>query len=169
MKTARFGLEMALVQALSAAVGPMSMAAVRRCGAAWAAWSTRSTASTADIALDNLAHAFPSRTAQRAARARRATCSRISAALLLELLKVGPLSQAEMLRLIEFEGEERVRQAYAQGRACCSSPAISATGRCRRIAQPLVRLSRCRCWRGRSTIPACTSCSSASARAPATR
>ena len=85
-----------------------------------------------DIALENLAHAFPSRTAgeRRALRARR--CSRTSAALLFELLKVGRLSQAELLRLIEFEGDERVaaRLRAGQGRAA-SSPATSATGRCR--------------------------------------
>ena len=36
--------------------------------------------------------------------------------LLFELLKVGQLSQAELLRLIEFEGSERVASAYAQGK-----------------------------------------------------
>ena len=67
------------------------------------------------IAHENLALAFPNRSASE----RRALARNMFAhfgALLFELLKFGTLSRSQMLAAIEPEGEERVRQALAQGR-----------------------------------------------------
>ena len=67
------------------------------------------------IALENLAIAFPGRPASE----RRVLARNMFAhfgALLFELLKFGTLSRAQMLAAIEGEGEERARQAFAQGR-----------------------------------------------------
>jgi Kdo2-lipid IVA lauroyltransferase/acyltransferase len=67
------------------------------------------------IAHENLALAFPNRPASE----RRALARNMFAhfgALLFELLKFGTLSRRQMLAAIEGEGEERVRQALAQGR-----------------------------------------------------
>ena len=68
------------------------------------------------IALANLEVAFPARTAdERDAIAR--SMFKHFGRLLLELLKYASLSQrARSLALVEWEGEERVRLAYAQGK-----------------------------------------------------
>ncbi len=66
------------------------------------------------IALENLATSFPGRPASE----RRALARSMFAhfgALLFELLKFGTLSRAQMLAAIEGEGEDRARQALAQG------------------------------------------------------
>jgi KDO2-lipid IV(A) lauroyltransferase len=67
------------------------------------------------IAERNLATAFPLRSP-----AERRTIARAAFAhfgrLLMELLKFSTLSRDEMLARVEFEGEERARTAYAQGR-----------------------------------------------------
>jgi KDO2-lipid IV(A) lauroyltransferase len=67
------------------------------------------------LAIENLRAAFPSRDA--------AECDRITRAmfehfgrLLMALLKFGTLTPAEMLSLVEFDGEERVRAAHGRGR-----------------------------------------------------
>src|SRR5688572_9160745 len=67
------------------------------------------------VAVANLTQAFPSRT--------EAECRVISRAvfvhfgrLLFEILEFSTLSHAEMLRRVEFEGEDRARHAYAQGK-----------------------------------------------------
>jgi Kdo2-lipid IVA lauroyltransferase/acyltransferase len=67
------------------------------------------------IALENLAHAFPARTVRQRRRLARATFAHFGS-LLLELLKFGTWSRPRMLAAIDSEGEERVWQAYQQGR-----------------------------------------------------
>jgi KDO2-lipid IV(A) lauroyltransferase len=67
------------------------------------------------ITRDNLAAAFP----VRSARERRALARGVFAhfgRLLLELLKFSTLTPEQMLARVEFEGDEYARQAYAQGR-----------------------------------------------------
>jgi KDO2-lipid IV(A) lauroyltransferase len=67
------------------------------------------------IAQQNLALGFPNRPASE----RRVLVRNMFAhfgALLFELLKFGTLSRSQMLAAIEGDGEERVRQALAQGR-----------------------------------------------------
>ena len=67
------------------------------------------------IAQRNLATAFPTRRpAERRAIARAAFAH--FGRLLFELLRFGTLSPAKMLARVEFEGEERSRLAYAQGK-----------------------------------------------------
>jgi KDO2-lipid IV(A) lauroyltransferase len=67
------------------------------------------------IALDNLAQAFPSKSAAERRALARAMFSHFGS-LLLELMKFGGLSRDEMLRRIECDGEERAWHAYQQGR-----------------------------------------------------
>jgi KDO2-lipid IV(A) lauroyltransferase len=89
------------------------------------------------IARENLARAFPSRTASE----RRALTRDMFAhfgSLLFELLKVGRLSQAELLRLIDFEGDERVAHAYAQGKGVLFFTGHFGYWEIQAIAQPLV-------------------------------
>jgi KDO2-lipid IV(A) lauroyltransferase len=67
------------------------------------------------IAQRNLATAFPARTPkERRAIARRAFTH--FGRLLLELLKFSTLSLDSMMSRVEFEGEDRARSAYAQGK-----------------------------------------------------
>ena len=67
------------------------------------------------IASRNLAVAFPTRTpAERRAIARGAF--KHFGRLLFELLKFSTLTNAQMLKRVEFEGAERARSAYAQGK-----------------------------------------------------
>ena len=137
MKGARFAVETALVKTLSAAIAPLSMAAARRCGAALGRMVHAADAFHRDIARENLARAFPSRTAAE----RRALTRDMFAhfgSLLFELLKVGRLSQAELLRLIEFEGDERVAHAYAQGKGVLFFTGHFGYWEIQAIAQPIV-------------------------------
>jgi Kdo2-lipid IVA lauroyltransferase/acyltransferase len=67
------------------------------------------------IALENLAHAFPGRSVGQRRRLARATFAHFGS-LLLELLKFGTWPRERMLAAIDSEGEERVWQAYQQGR-----------------------------------------------------
>ena len=67
------------------------------------------------IANENVAAAFPTRTASERRRIVRGAFKHFGR-LLFELLKFSTLTPAAMLARVEFEGEERVRQAYAQGR-----------------------------------------------------
>ena len=67
------------------------------------------------IADTNLATAFPARSRSE----RRAIVRQMFAhfgRLLLELLKFSTLSPDRMRRVVEFEGEDRLRAAYAQGK-----------------------------------------------------
>ena len=84
------------------------------------------------IAERNLAAAFPARpAAERRAIVRGAFAH--FGRLLFELLKFSTLSPAAMLARVEFDGEERVAaRPTRRARACCSSPATSASGSCRR-------------------------------------
>jgi KDO2-lipid IV(A) lauroyltransferase len=90
-----------------------------------------------DIARENLARAFPARS-----EAQRRVLTRDMFAhfgsLLFELLKVGRLPQAELLRLIEFEGSERVAHAYAQGRGVLFFTGHFGYWEIQALAQPLV-------------------------------
>ena len=115
VKAARFRVEAAVVRSCAALMRGLPMATVRTCGHAlgralfWVDGFHRR------IALENLASAFPSRSDAD----RRALAKAMFAhfgGLLLALLKFGSLSKAEMARLIEVEGTERVAHAHAQGR-----------------------------------------------------
>ena len=108
-------LEYGLVLAVSGATRALPMPAVRAGGAMLGRLAYRIDRVHRRIALDNLAHAFPSRSdAERRALAREMFAH--FGRLLLELIKFGSISREEMLRRIEVEGDDRVRQAHQQGR-----------------------------------------------------
>jgi KDO2-lipid IV(A) lauroyltransferase len=88
------------------------------------------------IALDNLAHAFPTRTLAERRAIARGTFSHFGS-LLLELLKFGGLPREAVLGLVESEGEERVRQAYAKGRGVLFFTGHFGYWEMQAIAQPL--------------------------------
>ena len=111
----KHALELFAVRAVAAAMRLLPMTAVRvvgrglgRLAYAVDGWHRR-------IALDNLAHAFPGRPAAERRQLARATFAHFGS-LLLEILKFGTWSRERMLAAVESEGEERVWQAYQQGR-----------------------------------------------------
>ena len=67
------------------------------------------------VASTNLAQAFPTRTPGEVGRITRDMFEHFGR-LLFELLKFSTLSHDAMLRRVEFEGEDRARLAYAQGK-----------------------------------------------------
>ena len=67
------------------------------------------------IAITNLASAFPSRSRRECCDIARSVFRHFGR-LLIELLQFGSLSPADMRARVEFEGLERVQQAYASGR-----------------------------------------------------
>ena len=67
------------------------------------------------IAITNLASAFPSRSRRECCAIARSVFRHFGR-LLIELLQFGSLSPADMRARVEFEGLERVQQAYASGR-----------------------------------------------------
>jgi len=67
------------------------------------------------IALSNLAHAFPSRAEPERRDIAQQMFQHFSR-LLFEILQFSTLSHHQMLERVEFEGEERARHAYAQGK-----------------------------------------------------
>src|ERR1043166_9828604 len=67
------------------------------------------------VAMENLAAAFPRRTASERRAIVRAVFAHFGR-LLFEFLKFSTLSDEKILSRVEFDGEERVRRAYAQGK-----------------------------------------------------
>jgi KDO2-lipid IV(A) lauroyltransferase len=67
------------------------------------------------VAVTNLAQAFPTRSPHEVRRITRHMFKHFGR-LLFEILKFSTLSHARMLERVEFEGEERARLAYSQGR-----------------------------------------------------
>jgi KDO2-lipid IV(A) lauroyltransferase len=111
----RHRLEHLIVRGLIAAVRMLPDALVRGLGAALGLAFYVLDGAHRRIAHRNLAAAFPARTArQRRAIARHAFMH--FGCLLLELLKFSTLSLDAMMERVEFDGEDRARLAYAQGR-----------------------------------------------------
>jgi Kdo2-lipid IVA lauroyltransferase/acyltransferase len=111
----KHAVELAAVRGVTGLLRPIPMSTVRRLGRVLGrlayvvdGWHRR-------IALDNLAHAFPGRSPAERRRLARATFAHFGS-LLLELLKFGAYSRERMLAAIESEGEDRVWQAYQQGK-----------------------------------------------------
>ena len=114
-RTIRYGLEAALVRGLTMIVWLLPLPAVRAAGAMLGRFVYYVDGFHRRIALSNLAMALPSKSADE----RRAVVQRVFAhfgSVLLELIKVGTMDDREILERIEAEGEDRVRQAHAQGR-----------------------------------------------------
>jgi Kdo2-lipid IVA lauroyltransferase/acyltransferase len=108
-------IEYGAVLAVRTLVRWLPIAAVRRLGAALGLAFYVVDGLHRRIADTNLATAFPKRTAAE----RRAITRQMFAhfgRLLLELLKFSTLRPEQMQRLVEYEGQERARAAYAQGR-----------------------------------------------------
>ena len=67
------------------------------------------------VAMANLAAAFPHRSMRETRKVARGVFKHFGRALF-DLLKFSTLTPQQMLASVEFQGEDRVRQAYAQGR-----------------------------------------------------
>lgn len=111
----RHRLEYAGVRFLIGAVRFMPPAVVDACGAALGLTFHTLDRAHRRVAERNVAAAFPTRTAAEHTAIVRATFKHFGR-LLFELLKFSTLTHEQMLARVEFEGEERVRSAYAQGR-----------------------------------------------------
>ena len=108
-------LEYVIVRALIAIVRVMPDVLVRACGTMLGLAFYTIDRAHRRIAERNLATAFPARPdAERRAIARAAFAH--FGRLLFELLKFSTLSPEQMLARVEFDGEERSRLAYAQGK-----------------------------------------------------
>ena len=104
-----------VVRGLSGLVRLLPLPAVRALGAALGRAVYALDGFHRRIALANIAMALPSKPIEE----RRAVVRNVFAhfgSVLLELIKVGTLTDSEILDRIESEGEERVRQAHARGR-----------------------------------------------------
>ena len=110
----RYRVESALARAVHAGVRLLPMSAVRAGGRFVGQVAYLVDRPHRRIALENVASAFPGRPE----RERRALVKAAFAhfgGLLFELIKFGTWSPEQMLAATETEGEERARQAYAQG------------------------------------------------------
>ena len=111
----RHRFEYAAVRALIGLVRLMPHGVVNACGAGLGLAFYTFDRAHRRVAERNVAAAFPTRSqTERTAIVRGAF--KHFGRLLFQLLKFSTLSNAEMLARVEFEGEERVRAAYAQGR-----------------------------------------------------
>jgi KDO2-lipid IV(A) lauroyltransferase len=108
-------LEYVAIRAFRAALRLLPHGAVRGCGAMAGLLVCIVDGRHRRIALTNLSQAFPSRTRSEL-RAIAREMFRHFGRLLFEMLKFSTLSPAAMLARVEFEGEDRARLAYAQGR-----------------------------------------------------
>jgi KDO2-lipid IV(A) lauroyltransferase len=104
-----------VVRVLAALVRLLPLPTVRALGAALGRAVYAVDSFHVRIATTNIAKALPSKPIDE----RRAVVRSVFAhfgSVLLELIKVGSLSESDLLNRIESEGEDRVRQAHARGR-----------------------------------------------------
>ena len=111
----RHRLEYLGVRSLIGAVRFMPAAVVDACGTALGLTFYALDRSHRRVAERNVAAAFPTRTPAEHTAIVRGAFSHFGR-LLFELLKFSTLTTDQMLARVEFEGEERVRSAYAQGK-----------------------------------------------------
>ena len=111
----RYRFESFLARSVRWVVPVVPMAGVRAFGRAMGRLVYIADASHRRVALENLACAFPGRTAKERKALARAMFAHFGA-LLLELIKFGTYSREQMLAATETEGEERLHQAQARGR-----------------------------------------------------
>jgi len=111
----RHRLETLLVRIVRALVRLLPMPAVRRLGHGIGRLAYLLDGARRRTALENLANAFPGRPAHERRQLARAVFSHFGG-LLFELIKFGTWSRERMLAAVETEGEERARQALAEGR-----------------------------------------------------
>ena len=111
----RHRIEYLIVKTVELAVRPLPLQAVRRLGEALGLMFYTVDRVHRRIALANLAVAFPARTARERQAIAKSMFEHFGR-LLLELLKYASLRNEQKLALVEWEGEERVRLAYAHGK-----------------------------------------------------
>jgi KDO2-lipid IV(A) lauroyltransferase len=111
----RHRLEYVAIRALRSTLRLLPHRVVRGCGALAGVLFYAIDRKHRRVALTNLAQSFPNRDAGEL-RAIGREMFRHFGRLLFEMLKFSTLSTRAMLRRVEFEGEERARLAYAQGR-----------------------------------------------------
>jgi KDO2-lipid IV(A) lauroyltransferase len=111
----RFRIEWWLTRTIGAIVRPLPMSVVRACGRGLGRVVHLVDIFHRRIALTNLAHAFPTRSASERRAIARAMFAHFGG-LLLELMKFSTLSEAQMRACSDIEGDDRVRQAFQQGR-----------------------------------------------------
>ncbi len=111
----RYPFEWLVVRGLQWLAPHVSMSTVRATGRAVGRLAYRMDRSRREIALENLAHAFPGRSARDLDVLTRSMFAHFGS-LVLELIKFGTYSRDEMLAASDIEGADRVRQAYEQGR-----------------------------------------------------
>ena len=111
----RYRLEFTIARTVQAFLRLMPITAVRACGGALGGIVSVVDRFHRRIALENLARAFPSRSAEECA----LVCGGMFehfGRLLFELIRFSSLTREEMLASVEVEGQEHVRQAYRQGK-----------------------------------------------------
>jgi KDO2-lipid IV(A) lauroyltransferase len=111
----RHRLEYLIVNTVALFMRPMSLGMVRRLGETLGVMFYLFDGVHRRIALANLAIAFPNRSPRECRDVAR-SMFRHFGRLLLELLKYASLPRERQLALVEWEGEERVRLALAQGK-----------------------------------------------------
>ena len=111
----RHRLEYLAVRAIRAVLGWLPHRVVRGCGALLGLLFYVVDRKHRKVAIANLAHSFPMRSRRETRVIARRVFSHFGR-LLFEMLKFSTLSPAAMLARVEFEGEDRARLAYAQGR-----------------------------------------------------
>jgi KDO2-lipid IV(A) lauroyltransferase len=129
-------VEYALVRAMAALLSLLPMPAVRACGGALGRAVYAVDGFHRRIAIENLSHAFPSKSEPELRALAREMFAHFGR-LLLELIKFGGLSREKMLQLCESEGEERVWHAYEQGRGVLFFTGHFGYWEMQAIAQPL--------------------------------
>ncbi|HUE85998.1 MAG TPA: lysophospholipid acyltransferase family protein [Vicinamibacterales bacterium] len=111
----RHRLEYGAVVALRGMLTALPHAVVRGLGAAMGMMFYALDGKHRRVAITNLSQSFPTRSPQEL-RAIAREMFRHFGRLLFEMLKFSTLSPAAILKRVEFEGEDRARLAYAQGR-----------------------------------------------------
>jgi KDO2-lipid IV(A) lauroyltransferase len=111
----RHRLEYLAVVAIRGVLGVLPHRMVRSCGALLGRLFYTVDRGHRRVALTNLEQCFPSRTDLERRQIARSMFAHFGR-LLCEMLKFSTLSHAEMLERVEFEGEDRARLAYAQGK-----------------------------------------------------
>jgi KDO2-lipid IV(A) lauroyltransferase len=111
----RHRLEYAAVVAIRGVLGVLPHRVVRGLGALLGLTFYAVDRGHRRVALTNLEQCFPSRTDLERRQIARAMFAHFGR-LLFEMLKFSTLTHAEMLERVEFEGEDRARHAYAQGK-----------------------------------------------------
>jgi Kdo2-lipid IVA lauroyltransferase/acyltransferase len=111
----RHRLEFAVARTVEACLHLMPMTAVRTFGGGLGAMVSLVDRFHRRIALENLARAFPSRSAGENVHVCREMFMHFGR-LLLELIQFSALTQEQMLKRVDVEGQEHVDQAYRQGK-----------------------------------------------------